>query len=132
MDTSNDNPNMGIPKMETPNIMETPKKGPSLGPVIGLVVILAIIIMGSLYFWAQKSKKIAPLTTPTESNIQTATETNANDTETSTGNNIDTVAPDAQTQTLKTQSSSSNTTSIESDLNATDFQNIDFGADNLQ
>lgn len=128
MNTPNDNLNTGMLKTETPetvemlNMMGAPKKGSSLGPIVGLIVILAIIIMGSLYFWTQKSEKVTPSTL--------ATDTSA--TETSTENNTATFTPDSQTQTLQTQSSSVDTTSIESDLNATDFQNIDSGVNQLQ
>ncbi len=91
--------------------IDSHKKTP-LGPVIGLVVIIAIIVVGSLYFWGQRTEK-SMMNVP----VDTTSQTNGTQ-ETST---------DAQTQQLQTQSSSDSIDSIEADLNATDLGSIDAG-----
>lgn len=100
--------------MDTPN-MTGAGKGSSVGPVIGLILILAILIIGSLYFWGKRAEKMTPVNLETTQNVKNETGT-----------------ADAQTQRLQTQSSSDDTTSIESDLNATDFQNVGNGSELLQ
>jgi hypothetical protein len=88
--------------MDTSNVM----KKSSVGPVIGLVVILAIIVLGSLYFWGKRANDV-----PSNGMYGTA---------------------DAQTKSLQAQDSSDEVASIESDLNATSFTDIDSGADQMQ
>ncbi len=116
MDTQT--PNVQTPVSEpTPEMMtmETPKKSP-LGPVIGLVIILAVIIVGSLYFWGQKVEQDAAI-----KNAPTQTEQRV----------VETAPVDSQVEALQTQSSSDDINSIEADLNATDFTNIDGGIENI-
>ncbi len=93
-------------------IMESPKKT-QLGPVIGLIIILAIIVVGTLYFWGQRVENTQ---VPQDTVMQTD----------------QTGQTDTQTEQLQTQSSSDDITSIEADLNATDFGNIDSGSEQLQ
>ncbi len=38
------------------------RSGTSAGPVIGVIVILAIIILGALYFWSQRADNEALMT----------------------------------------------------------------------
>lgn len=45
----------------------------SFGPLIGIIVIVAIVIVGGLYFWSASSKKAAP------QDITAATSTAIND-----------------------------------------------------
>ena len=71
-------------------------KSSSAGPVIGVVIILAIIILGALYFWGQRG---APEDTTLES--------------------------DETTQSIDSQSSSDDLNSIEADLDSTDIENLD-------
>lgn len=101
------------PIMNNPNPIEMPKKT-QIGPVIGLVVILAIIVVGTLYFWGQRVEKtqVPQNTTQTE---QTSDQTS-----------------DTQTTQLEVQSSSDEVNSIDADLQSTDFGNIDAGAEQLQ
>lgn len=74
----------------------------SVGPLIAVVVILALIIIAGLYFLKQRSEQPVYMP-PTE---QT----------------------DAITESLKQQDTSDDLNSIESDLKATDIDNIDQGA----
>lgn len=77
----------------------------ALGPTLGVIIILAVIVVGSLYFWGQRSvKKPAPQTATSSSDIQR----------------------------LKTQSGSDDISSIEADLKATNFNNLDQGSSSLQ
>jgi len=67
----------------------------SVGPVVGTIIILAIIVVGGLYFWGQHKAAVAPT-------------------------QEDTSALDAQTvNQIQTQSSSDDTTSIQQDLQNT-------------
>lgn len=79
MDGEENNVNMG----------EGGENGGSAGPVIGIIVILAIIILGGLYFWGQRAGDGTVL------------------------------------EEINTQGVSNDTSSIESDLNATDIENLD-------
>ena len=79
----------------TPGTAEVNSSGSSAGPIIGIIVILAIVILGGLYFWSQRS----------------ATE--------------DSSATDKTVETINIQSSSDNPSSIEADLNTTDIENLD-------
>ncbi len=85
---------------------DTIKKTP-FGPVVGLIVILVIIIVGGVYFWGQRVRTV---TNEATQNSQ----------------------QDAQTESLNTQGFTDETTSIESDLNITNFSNIDSGSEQLQ
>jgi hypothetical protein len=84
--------------------MDTEARNGSLGPIIGTIVVLAVIILGALYFWNERSK------------------TDADDTS-ATAQNTSTVSADA----IDSQSSSDDLDSIETDLNNTDTTNV--GAD---
>jgi len=72
----------------------------STGPVIGLVVILAIIILGGLYFWSQRSGG--------EGSVAD-----------------EAVITDEAVKAIDIQSKADDTASIETDLNATDIETID-------
>jgi hypothetical protein len=72
----------------------------SLGPLIAVIIILALIIIGGLYFLKERaSQKVYPA-----------------------------VNNDSITESLNQQSSSDDLNSIETDLNATDVNNLDEGA----
>ena len=71
----------------------------SLGPIIGTIIILAVIVLGGLYFWGQRSDK-APL--PAEDNTA-----------------------QVEVESIIDQSSSDETAAIEADLESTDIDNLD-------
>jgi hypothetical protein len=73
----------------------------SMGPLIAVIVILALIVIGGLYFLKERVSQ--PVYTPT------------------TGG-------DSITDSLNSQGSSDELNSIEADLNATDVNNLDQGA----
>lgn len=87
------------PNQMPPMSGQTEKK--SMGPLIAVIIILALIIIGGLYFLKERSSQ--PIYTPTP-------------------------AGDGITESLNTQSSSDELNSIEADLNATDLNNLDQGA----
>jgi len=88
------NPNQ-MPPMQG----QTNKK--SIGPLVAVIIILALIIIGGLYFLKERSSQqvYVPATTS-----------------------------DSITDSLNQQSSSDDLNSIEADLNATDIDNLDQGA----
>lgn len=73
----------------------------SMGPLIAVIIILALIIIGGLYFLKERSSQ--PVYVPTTTN-------------------------DEVTDSLNKQSSSDDLNSIEADLKATDVDNLDQGA----
>jgi len=73
----------------------------SAGPLIAVIVILALIIVGGLYFLKERSSQEVYPIAP---------------------------ASDSVTDALKNQSSSDELDSIETDLNATNLDNLDQGA----
>ncbi len=82
----------------------------SVGPVIATIIILAVVVLGGLYFWGQRN---------------TGSETTD-----IYGNPISTTTPAAtlpDTSAIDTQSSSDNPASIQNDLNSTNLDNL--GAD---
>ncbi|MDB5253971.1 MAG: hypothetical protein JWL80_37 [Parcubacteria group bacterium] len=83
--------------MENQNIHPMNEEG-SVGPVIATIIILAVIVLGGLYFWHERSASNAldPYATSTDV--------------TSGINNV---------------SSSDDTSSIEADLNSTDTTTVD-------
>lgn len=85
-------PNMGQPVK--------PVEG-GVGPVIATIIILAVIVLGGLYFWMQRSASNDMNTTPTSAQVT-----------------VDTSAID-------TQSSADDTASIGTDLKSTDTTSVD-------
>lgn len=83
---------------------ESEKK--SVGPLVAVIIILALIIVGGLYFLKQRSSQNLYVP-PAE-----------------TG--------DAVTASLKQQGTSDDLNSIEADLNATNLDNLDQGAAAIQ
>ena len=73
----------------------------STGPLIAVIIILALIIVGGLYFLKERSSQ--PVYVPTTES-------------------------DSITDSLNQQSTSDDLNSIEADLNATDLSNLDQGA----
>jgi hypothetical protein len=71
------------------------ESGGSAGPVVATIIILAVIVLGALYFWDQRD----------------AVEEEVN--------------VDATVETIETQDESDETSSIEADLEATDVESLD-------
>lgn len=82
-----------------PPMSAVPQKK-STGPIIAVIVILALIIIGGLYFL--KARVSEPVYEPAQS--------------------------DAMTESLRKQGSSDDLNSIEADLKATNVNNLDQGA----
>ena len=94
------NPTQAEPTTTNPVGSEKPvEKKTSWGPFIGLIIILALIIVGSLYFLSQD--KVSAPTTESNSDIED------------------------DLQGLRAQGSSDELADIEADLEATNFDNID-------
>ncbi len=86
-----------------------PNNENSVGPVIAIIVVLAMIILGGLYFWGQRSNNSNP-----------STETTA------MSGNVDEI-----TASITTQSDSTDSSVIEEDLNNTNVDNLDSGLQTL-
>jgi hypothetical protein len=89
---------------QMPGIQAQPEKK-SVGPLVAVIIILALIIIGGLYFLKERSRQNAYVPTETSDSITTG---------------------------LQQQSSSDNLESIEADLNATNLNNLDQGATAIQ
>jgi hypothetical protein len=70
----------------------------SVGPMIGIIIILAVIVLGGLYFWGQRANK--------------------------SGNALDENTA-AELDQIQSQSSSDEVSSIQADLDATDIDSLD-------
>lgn len=78
-----------------------PNNENSVGPVVAIIIVLAMIILGGLYFWGERTKDM---------------------------NSAETTAEvDEITASISSQSSSDDLTSIEEDLNNTNV--LDLGSD---
>jgi len=95
MDENANNTNMNE-NME-PKVTESNNEG-SAGPVIGTIIILAVIVLGGLYFWGQRAE-VEPAMT--EEQVQ------------------------EQVNMIQEQSTSDVPADIEADLNATDIDSLD-------
>lgn len=71
-----------------------------LGPIIGIVIVILVLVLGALYFWGEKLNRESGVTN-------------------------DVINAEAAESELSTQSSSDELSSIESDLEATDFSELD-------
>ena len=109
--------------MENENITSAPqgtpvvqqKESKPMGALIGAIIVIILLIIGGVYIW---STKIQPKINAPE-NVQTVADDNTVALEASAGE------PDTMIDTLNSQSSSDEVTSIEADLNATDLNSID-------
>lgn len=83
--------------------MNTPSPAPesSAGPVIATIIILAVIVLGGLYFWGQRSADMNPQETAPAQTV------------------------DNTTSAIESQSSSDDTNSIDADLRSTDTTSVD-------
>jgi len=81
----------------------------SVGPVVATIIILAIVVLGGLYFWGQRNSG-------NEADIY------GNPISTTTSS---TTLPD--TSVIDTQSNSDNPASIQNDLKSTDINNLGSG-----
>ncbi|KKQ77716.1 MAG: hypothetical protein A2644_03395 [Candidatus Zambryskibacteria bacterium RIFCSPHIGHO2_01_FULL_39_63] len=95
MDTFNPNQ---MPPMQS---MQSEPNKKSAGPLIAVIIILALIIIGGLYFLKERSSQEVYIPTTTSDSI---------------------------TDSLNEQSDSDDLNSIEADLNATNLDNLDQGA----
>jgi len=84
----------------TPNTLREDSAKQTWGPLVGVIIIVAIIVLGGLYFWGQK--------------LVTG------------GDMKDTTSePDPKREALESQDSSDEVSSIEEDIENTDFSGID-------
>lgn len=91
---------------------ESPHQNSTLGPVVGTIIIVAVLVIGGLYYWgAQLNKQVAV-------------------DETVTGEQI-AAEPDASTEALGEQGTSDEVDAIEDDLNLTDLDDLDAELGNI-
>ena len=90
--------------------METHNKNPeSVGPVLGIVIIIAILVVGGIFAFTNRLNTANTLTADQIENT-----------------------PDATTETLGTQGTSTNLVTIEADAQATDLNGLDTELDSIQ
>lgn len=93
---------IGIPPQTMPP--QSGGSGGTTGPIIGIIIIVAVLVIGGLYFWGSKlSKETQDSMTPEEIVAE----------------------EDAARTALETQSTSDTVESIEEDLNITDLEGLD-------
>ncbi len=96
--------NNTTPQPQTENrVPPTPSESSAAGPIVGAIIIVAILILGGLYYWG------AYLEERDRANLTAEDILNQ---------------PDAATDALRQQSASDEASSIEADLNATDLENL--------
>jgi|SRR3989344_5416725 len=106
MDPQNTNP----APMQSPATPPSPPQqdgDKSAGPVIGTIIIILLIILGGLYFWGQRVN---------DRGAQTE----------------DFVTPGADIESLETQGTSDDVTSIEADLNTTNLDDLGTEVDYIE
>jgi uncharacterized membrane protein YfbV (UPF0208 family) len=96
------------PMNQQANSMVPPAHEKPIGPAIGIIIIIAVIVIGGLYFWGQR----ASTALPTQQTQATQTETQTQP------------AVDQTTQELQKQSSADDLNSIEADLKATNLNGL--------
>lgn len=112
--TPNTNPEKH--REDTPSVSSVPEEKSSWGSAIGIVLIVAVIIIGGLYFWGQKID-------------ERMSEYEAGDVTVEEILN----APDAQLEALsEEQSTSTDIADIENDLNMTDLDSLDAELDAIE
>ncbi len=109
--TMNPPPANPAPEIPPPVIAPTlPPKKSGVGAVIGSAIVIILLILGALYFWGEKLSEQEQ--TPVQNNSVSAT--------------------DAVVEKLNQQSSSDDLSSIEADLNATEWSNPEEGLGGLE
>ena len=101
--------NTSLPDNNMPIMNPSPMPGQeskSVGPLIGVIVIIAVIVLGGLYFWGQRLDEQKQ----SEAALQN----------------------DAATQELETQNTSDEVADIEADLNATNLEGLDTEMNQLE
>ena len=78
----------------------------SIGSIIGTIIIIALIILGGLYFWGKRIEEQKVTQAVIQENIQTNTPVNS------------------EAEAIKSVSSSDSVSSIEADLQATQTDNL--------
>jgi len=87
-----------------------PQEEKSVGALIGSIIVVAVIVIGGIYFWMTRSGE-----TPS----------------TETSPLGQTVPPDQETAALLNQGTSDEISDIEKDLNATNLNNLDAGMNDI-
>jgi hypothetical protein len=82
----------------------------SVGPVIGIIIIIAVIVIGGLYFWGQRISNEGEMTTK---EIQ------------------EQIEDDQTAEELEMVGSSDEFVDIGADIDSTNFEGIDSGLDDL-
>lgn len=90
---------------------QAPQEEKSVGALIGSIIVIAIIIIGGIYFWMTRESE-SPLPGETSPLGQTMT-------------------PDQETAALLNQGTSDEISDIEKDLGATNFDNLDAGMSDI-
>lgn len=103
-------PQQTTPQVPNGSMPQTDDK--SIGPVVGIIVIIALIVLGGLYFWSQR--------------IEVRNEMEAQNVEQSSDSNVQ------PSEEFGEQGSSDDVSSIEADLNATDVSSLGNEMDSIE
>lgn len=106
-----DNQPQQVPVAEAPVSAPMPAhEERNLGPAIGVIVIIALIVLGGLYFWGQRidRKSPAPMETGSTQDMPAAQQE----------------TPGADLNTLETQGAGDDITSITADIEATNLSEL--------
>lgn len=90
-----------------------PQEEKSMGALVGSIIVIAVIVIGGVYFWMTRSGES---TTPTPIETPPLGQT---------------VTPDQETAALLNQGTSNEIPDIEKDLNATNLNNLDAGMNDI-
>lgn len=84
----------------------------SAGPVIAIIIVLAMVVLGGVYFWGERQNSLEP---STESAMNAITESNVEE----------------AASVIESQSTSDDATSIQSDLENTNIDSIGSDLNNI-
>lgn len=96
-----------------------PNTDKSIGPAIGIIVIIAVIVLGGLYFWGQRIEQRKAVTPVVQESSVTSQNQDAM------------MRTNGSVGATQTQNTADDTVSIESELNATNVNSIDPGVDEI-
>ena len=89
--------------------VEAPQNKSSIGSIVGTIIIIALIILGGLYFWGKRIEEAK--STQNVINDQTGS--------------TETTDTDQEAAAIKSMSSSDDINSIEADVQSTNLDNLD-------
>jgi cytoskeletal protein RodZ len=110
MDNNLNNPTpTPIPASTMASTVSSPENHSSIGGVIGTIIIIALIILGGLYFWGKRIEENKAQQTLESMDLNQTAPTNSN----------------SEASAIESVGSTDDVTSIEADLQSTNTANLD-------